>query len=76
MSGRIWLIVMNEYWLSNIFFLRGIIFISHGFGEHSRRHDKFARLLCSELDVVVVSHDHGECITFPLVRISLNLNQF
>lgn len=38
--------------------LRGIIFIAHGLAEHSRRYDNFARLLCSELDVVVVSHDH------------------
>ena len=38
--------------------LRGIIFVSHGFGEHSRRYDNFARLLSSELGIVVISHDH------------------
>ena len=52
-----------KYDKSNPFFSRGILFISHGLGEHSRRYDKFARLLCSELDLVVVSHDHGKCNT-------------
>ncbi|XP_028410844.1 monoglyceride lipase-like [Dendronephthya gigantea] len=38
--------------------IRGIIFIAHGYAEHSRRYNKFAKCLCSELDLLVVSHDH------------------
>lgn len=43
-----------------VYYFRGIIFIAHGLAEHSRRYDKFAKLLCSELDILVVSHDHGK----------------
>lgn len=37
---------------------RALLFISHGYCEHSGRYDKFARILCSELECLVLSHDH------------------
>ena len=44
-----------------MFCYRGIIFIAHGYSEHSGLYQKFDECLCSELDIVVVGHDRGTC---------------
>ncbi|XP_046839695.1 monoglyceride lipase-like [Xenia sp. Carnegie-2017] len=38
--------------------LRGILFFAHGYAEHSRCRDEFVRLLCAELNIIVISHDY------------------
>lgn len=43
------------------------MFIAHGYCEHSGRYDKLARLLCSELQCIVLSHDHGNFIVMRCV---------
>ena len=51
----------------NHYFFRGILFFAHGYAEHSRCRDEFVRLLCSELNIIVISHDYGELETDPCI---------
>lgn len=38
---------------------RGLVFVSHGAGEHCGRYDELAQMLVG-LQLLVFAHDHGE----------------
>ena len=46
-----------------------LVFIAHGFGEHSGRYEDFANILV-EQDYLVFSHDHGRIVILQQIQFS------
>lgn len=55
-----------------IFFRKGLLFISHGLGEHSGYYEEFASFLSSH-GFIVFSHDHGNSYTVFIVKFPRSL---